>query len=341
VPSFISSSEAKAGAGLRRASGAGAFGAGLVAAFLVLTAVHESMLRHAGHLPAMVDDEPLWCVERRKVESLGPRDVLLLGASRMQTDIDEATMTRAMPGRRVVNLAISSGGTSLPVFHDIVDNTTFAGTLVIDETERTMASDGIEQSFVDAYRHSFSFDRLLNRQADTWLQQRLVCLGPGESCTEFWPRLIARRRPSPPQPTVTSAHRFTRSDYTLADPVLLEQIRRGRLSGGAMPEETPRTTDAVVSRWLDLVNRFRSRGGQIIFVRLPVSEDRWTIEDAGGTATRTWQAIMKRLEVPSILCNSEDDDLRVAWRILDHSHLQASDTPRFTAWLCHRLQQVE
>jgi hypothetical protein len=324
-----------------RASAAFAFIAGLVTAWGVLTALHETILRRAGHVPAIVDDESLWCVARHTVDSLGPRDVLLLGASRMQTDIDEATMARALTGRRIVNLAISGGGTSLPVFRDIVDNTAFAGILVIDETEATMANDGIEQSFVDAYGHSFSFDRLLNRHADTWLQQRVVCLGPGQSCTEFWPRLAARRRPPSPHPTVTSPHRFTRSDYTLVDPLFLEQIRRGRLAGSTAPEDAPRIVAAAVSRWHDPIKRFRGRGGRVIFVRLPVSDERWRLEDADGTATRAWQAIMEQLDVPAIQCNGAETGLQEPWSILDHSHLQTSDTARFTAWLCDRLRQFE
>lgn len=320
---------------------AGAFITGLVVAFLALTAGHEFSLRRAGHGPAIVDDEPLWCVARRTVDSLGPRDVLLLGASRMQTDIDPVTMARALPGSRIVNLAISGGGTSLPVLRDIVDTTSFAGMVVIDETEATMAADGNEQVFVDAYRSSFSFDRLLNRQADTWLQERVVCLGPGRSCTEFWPRLAARRRPPSPPPAVTTAHRFTRSDYTLVDPSFLEAIRRTRLVGSAAPEEIPRIVEAAVSRWRDPVERFRSRGGRIVFVRLPVSEERWRLDDAGGAATRSWKAIMDRLDVPSIQCNGADGAVGEPWSILDHSHLQAADTGRFTAWLCERLRRLD
>jgi hypothetical protein len=259
----------------------------------------------------------------------------------MQTDIDRATMCRALPGSRIVNLAISGGGTSLPVFRDIVDTTSFAGTIVIDETEKTMIQDGNEQSFVDAYRHSFSFDRQLNRQFDTWLQQGLACLGPGLSCTEFWPRLVARRRPPSPRPAVTSADRFTRSDYTVVSPAFLEEIRQGRLAGSAAPEEIPRIIATAVSRWRDPVGRFRGRGGRIIFVRLPVSEERWRRDDAGETATRSWKAIMERLDVPSILCNGAKVDVGEPWSILDHSHLQASDTARFTAWLCEHLRRFD
>lgn len=317
-----------------------AFCTGIAVAFVLLTAIHETVLRRAGHVPAVVDDESLWCVARRQVAALGREDVLLLGASRMQTDIDEATLAALLPGRRIVNLAISGGGTSLPVFHDIVENTAFAGIVILDETESTMASDaGIEQGFVDAYTHTFTLDRLVNRDVDTWLQSRLVCLGPGETCTDLWPRLAARGRVPPPKPNVTSFARYTRADYSLIDPALLEEIRSSRLAPPPSTIALHDPADAAVSRWGDLVTAFRERGGRVVFVRLPVSHERWALDDSGAAASQAWSQIMSRLEVPSVLCNGPDAESIRDLRILDHSHINGDHTGRFTTWLVERVNR--
>lgn len=329
-------------AAIQTHSHAGAFLAGLMVSFLGLTSAHEAMLRVCGHEPAIVDDETLWCTVRRQVDTLSSDDVVLLGASRMQTDIDETKLVEAFPGRKFVNLAISGGGTSRPVFRDIVENTNFAGTAVLDETEYTMAGgDGDEQSYVAAYTDTFSFDKLVNRQVDTWLQTWLVSLGPGESCTELWPRILARRQVPPPKPTVTSATRYTRSDYSLVDPELLREIRRKRLPNPSSETDMPRTIDLAVDHWRDLIDAFRARGGRVVFVRLPVSQELWALEDAKGEASGAWRQIMQRLGVPSILCNGAEADSLGDLRILDHSHVDLAETKRFTAWLCQRLYVIE
>jgi hypothetical protein len=323
-------------------TGLAGFCAGMAFSCISLTALHEAVLRRAGHVPAIVDDEALWCVARRQVATLGNDDVLLLGASRMQTDIDEATMTEALSGRRIINLAVSGGGTSLPVLWDIIRNTRFAGLIIVDETEDTMATDFVrEQLFVDTFAHTFTLDALVNREIGTWLQSRLVCLGPGEACTAVWPRIAARGKIPRPKPNVTSASRYTRADYSLVDPALLAEIRRGRLRIPWPATEIPRVADAAVMRWSDPIRVFQARGGRVVFVRLPVSRELWEMEDLDAAASLAWQRIMQQLAVPSIICNGDPAASLGELRVMDHSHLDVSDTKRFTAWLCKRLCDIQ
>lgn len=317
---------------------AAAFLAGLAVSFLGLTAAHEAMLRVAGHEPGIVDDEALWCSVRRQVATLGPDDVVLLGASRMQTDLCERTIADCLPGRRILNLAISGGETSLPVFRDIVEHERFAGTMILDETEASLATDGSEQAYVDAYRHTFTLDRLINRGIETWLQKRLVCLAPEESCVAVWPRLAATGRVPPPKPTITSDTRYTRTDFSRIEPAFLDAIRRGKLPAPADPSRLAVLTDRAVTRWLAPLNAYRRRGGRVVFVRLPVSAECWSLENAGQAATTAWCGIMDRLTAPSIPCNASEGGMPEGMSILDSSHLDAADLDRFTRWLCDRLR---
>lgn len=319
-------------------SHAGAFLGGLMVSFLGLTGSHESLLRSCGHEPAIVDDEALWCAARRQVASLGPDDVVLLGASRMQTDIRESTLAECLPGRRFLNLAVSGGGTSLPVFRDIVAHERFAGTVILDETETTLATNGSQQACVDACRHAFTLDRRINRGIETWLQDRLVCLAPEESCVAVWPRLAATGRVPPPKPTITNAARHTRTRFSRIEAGLLTDIRRRNLPGPADPSRSAGLIDEAVARWLEPIDVYRRRGGRVVFVRLPVSTERWSLENTGAAAATAWRGIMDRLGVPSILCNASESGVAEGLSILDSSHVDAADSDRFTRRLCDRLR---
>ena len=55
---------------------------------VVGVSINESLLRIAGHRTSLVSDEDLWSLARSQVEKISSNGILLLGASRMQTNID-------------------------------------------------------------------------------------------------------------------------------------------------------------------------------------------------------------------------------------------------------------
>jgi len=306
-------------------------------AFLACTGFHEWVARRSGSVPNLVDDEALWSVNRMRVDRLGKDDVVLLGASRMQTDLDERALGAGLGGRTAINLAISGKQTSWPVFADIVRSTSFAGIVLLDETEDTLATGHDQQPFVDAYHRDFTLDRRCNRDIETWLQERLVCVGFGQSSTKLLLSLLGRGRPPARVYTVTDADRFTRSHFDWARPDLLASIRAGRLAPA--PEGAPapeRSVDEAVARWKPLLDAFRSRGGRPVFVRLPTGPERWRRDGADGRAARYWDAVMAALGVPSIHADRDAELSR--FDSPDASHIDARDVEAFTTALLARLE---
>lgn len=312
-----------------------------VTAFLTCTGLHEWGARRAGAVPNIVDDEAMWSVHRSRVDGLGTDDLVLLGASRMQTDLDLTTLAAGFSGRRIVNLAISGKQTSWPVFADIVRTTRFAGLLLIDETENSLVMGDDQQSFVDFYHSDFTFDRRCNRTIETWLQERLTCVGFGQSSTKLILSILARGRIPSIVYTVTDANRFTRSHFDWARPDILASIRRRRLVALPAPEDgasRQRAIDSAVERWKPLVDAFRERGGRVVFVRLPTGGQRWRRDNVDNRAARDWHEIMATLGVPSIHADLDAELGR--FESPDASHLDAGDLAAFTAELLPRLREL-
>jgi len=307
-----------------------------LAGLLACTATHEWLMRRAGREQSLVDDEALWATIRMEVPQLSGNDILLLGASRMQTDLNEAALRELLPDRRVLNLAISGKGSSLPVLQDIVDRTSFAGILIIDETVTSLEAGNDQQSFVDSFHRDFTFDRHVNRTIETWLQEQLVCLGFGQSSIRMWLTLLSRRRLPDPVYTVTGADRFTQSFFSRIRPELLAEIRRDRLVGQVPPPEEENSVAAAVARWKATLEAFRSRGGRAVFVCMPVGNERWKLNNSNGLAQSQWNQIMGALQVPALNCNTSAEAFP-SFETPDASHLDASDTDRFTRELMARL----
>lgn len=317
----------------------GVFAIVCLAAFCVCTCMHEWTARRAGAMPNLVDDESLWSIQRMKVDAMGPDDIVLLGASRMGTDLDKTTLAAGFPGRKIVNLAISGKQTSLPVFADMVRKSPFAGIVLIDETEYTLPRGDDQQSFVDSYRRDFTFDRRINRTIETWLQERLVCVGFGQSSTKLLLSLLVRRRVPARAYALLDADRFIRSHFDWIRPDLLADIRRKKMippSSTAGPEESRST---AIARWKPLVDAFRERGGRVVFIRLPVGAQRWQLENVDGRAASSWNDVMNGLDVPSIHCDLDEELGRV--ECPDASHLDAKDISAFTTALIRRLEMLQ
>ncbi|SFN86807.1 hypothetical protein SAMN04487989_105101 [Bizionia echini] len=92
----------------------------------------ELFWRSEGKMPDLDDDKNLWAVQRAKVNKLTKSDVLLMGSSRVLFDI-QLNEWESETGVRPIQLA-SAGASPLPIFHDIVNNTDFNGTVIVGVT---------------------------------------------------------------------------------------------------------------------------------------------------------------------------------------------------------------
>ena len=75
-------------------------------------AMMEAVLSLRGFRPTAVDDEPTWILQRHRASTLGPRALILVGASRIQIGIDIDAL-RDVTGLEPVQLAIDGSSFTL------------------------------------------------------------------------------------------------------------------------------------------------------------------------------------------------------------------------------------
>lgn len=302
--------------------------------------INETLLHAARHEPSVVSDADLFCEVYAQVQDLGQNDVVLLGASRMQTGFDLERFHQRFPGRKALLLAQSGRGTSYPVFKDIVENTNFRGIVLIDETESTLVSQAYDQQpFIDHCHTNFSLNRKLNRDINTWLQKHFAFLNPQSSSLRLWGNLIAQQELPEPFYTKTLPDRQQLVDYARAKPKALQTLYQSRIEDQKQslkrsflsPEEWLKQT----AYWHTVVKQFKARGGRVIFVRMPVSKERWKIERQKTPADRYWQKFITQLKVDSI--HFADYPELTSFELPDTSHLDMRDRPRFTQALLNHL----
>jgi hypothetical protein len=132
--------------------------------------------------------------------------------------------------------------------------------------------------------------------------------------------------------TKTIADRQQLTDYARADARALQELHDSRLKGSQESANQPTLPfDRWVAKtqtWQELVTKFQQRGGRAIFVRMPVSQDRWQFEQKMYPPARYWQPWMQMLNVGSIHF-ADYPDLST-FKLPDTSHLNLHDRSDFT-----------
>ncbi len=93
--------------------------------------------------------------------------------------------------------------------------------------------------------------------------------------------------------------------------------------------------DAFEGRFADtkaLVEKFRARGGKIVFVRFPMNGDLKTLEDRDTPRARIWDRLLKETAAPGIYF--EDFPELASFTCPEWSHLSAGDSVEFTKTTC-------
>jgi hypothetical protein len=302
--------------------------------------INEVLLRQAKHEPSITSNADLFCDVYSQVKELGSNDVILLGASRMQAGFDFKAFQQHFPNRKLILLAQSGKGTSYPVFEDIVKKTNFKGIAIIDETEQTLISQDYEQKrFVDHCHNSFSLNRQLNHRISAWLESKFVFLNPQSSSLRLWGNLITKFELPEPFYTNTLSDREQLTDYKRANVKLLKELHDSRLTGIKQQAKqsfiSPGKWLKRTEHWQPLVNNFHYRGGRIIFVRMPISQERWKFESQITPPERYWKKFVNKLNVTSVYFADYPDLSN--FKLPDTSHLDMRDKPIFTKVLLEKM----
>jgi len=303
---------------------------------LVGISANEYLLRCAGHRPSLVADPALWgATYGRFLETSTARSVVLLGASRMQANIDLDVVREQTDCDQVYQLALSGRGSARAIFEAIVRETDFVGTVILSETEATLVSDGLAQAGILRKSARAPLDSSLNRRIANSLQSRFVFLNPNSSSLRLWGNLLIEREWPEAVHVITHPDRSQDIDFSMRDVDRISNLRAETMRQGEAnqaPSVDPETwMKAALSNWQPSVETFTARGGTVVFVRFPVSSQRWQQEGRVWPVAEFWNPLMERLQVSTV--HFADYPNMSVFELPDSSHIDFKDKPKFTRQL--------
>jgi hypothetical protein len=319
----------------------------------------EYAVRRMGYEPWLDDDKHLWAEQRAKAGKAGPEDVVLTGSSRILFDIQLDEWEKET-GSRPIMLALP-GSSPLPVVKDIVENSKFAGTMIIGVTPPLYFSPPLEtpspwhramervthyhnRTYADRFGHwlsiplqyTFAFlrnedDRFYNDLDLSTLVKRIY--------------MKQRVQANPPFPCFGNVDRdrnMTMTDRTMTDTSYANMIKRvwgffGQNRPKATPEQVEQLRAAILGMSAGLIKQFEARGGKVIFVRCPSSGPFLGGENMAAPRATYWDELLKATECPGYYF--EDHEFMNKYTLPEWSHLSAPDARTFTIDLVREMKK--
>jgi hypothetical protein len=123
----------------------------VLVALLVAFAM-ETVLKSKGIQPTAVDDVGLWMRQRARASALGKHALILVGASRIQTDID-LDVARSMTNLEPVQLAIDASS-FFPILAGLAEDESVRGTVIVSYQDNALMTSG-QQNIAEKYEYSY------------------------------------------------------------------------------------------------------------------------------------------------------------------------------------------
>lgn len=330
----------------------------VVAIFIAVTA-WEVHCRSLGYEPTLNDTSDLWAGARRRVQ---PESLVIIGDSRAWFDVDLDEMERGL-GKRPIQLA-QAGSCCYPVLQDLVMDQHFHGTIICSivprlyfaapgappfETAQKAVQRYHGQTWAQRVSHELSVPLELSfaflKQDDLTLEGLLKELPiPNRPYAQVPPRL-------PPYFCSIDRERRARMVEQCAQPGRLQNRVKTGWAALFTPPPPPSYVPsdafianigkAIAARFADTtqaINKFRARGGKVVFVRFPVTGDLKKLEDEQTPRAKTWDPLIKQAAVPGIYF--DDFPELAGFTCPEWSHLSAGDSVEFTKRLVPHLRQA-
>jgi len=324
---------------------------------IAATVAWEFYCRSIGYGPTLNDNEDLWTSARRRVK---PESIVIIGDSRGWFDLDLDELQKGL-GKRPVQLAMG-GGCAYPVLADLANDENFHGTIICSLVPRLfVAPPGtppMERAEKAVRRsHTQTPAQRVSQYLAIPLEEHVAFLKQEELTLDD----LLKRLPIPNRPYALVSPRlppyFGTLDRERRSRMIEECARPGKLQSTIqqiwLPLFTPpppptyipkeefakKMGQAIEQRFHDVaaaVQKLRSRGGKIVFVRLPHSGGLKALEDRETPRAAVWDRVIKDTAAPGIYY--EDFPELAGFNCPEWSHLSAGDSVEFSKRLIPHLR---
>lgn len=330
----------------------------LLGALLILAAFVAAMevrLAARGFRPSVIDSEALWLQQRERASALGSHALILVGASRMQLDMDLHVLQRET-GLEPVQLAID-GSPFTPILAGLARDPTIRGTVLVEFEDNVVADPDLNDQ-VSGWETQYERQQHQHRVPDfamseayltDFLHGMLRSYADGTRPITALLQRILNPQPTPQYLTMLP-DRSMLADYSrISIPAIYygRAIRNLGETVNIAPDTTYAQLDAMLKKRIAalkpvddtayrrdsreiaaMADAIKAHGGRVIFIVFPRSGDVKDMDERRYPRKEFWDRFAAATTAPVL--NFEDVPALRGFTCPDGSHLDYRDRPRFT-----------
>lgn len=302
----------------------------VLAGVLLIMGTWEGYWRMQGFRPVIEDDRKLWHLIRSRVND--STQAVIIGASRIQLGFHPdvfAENTGIVP-----KILAIDGNAPFSVMKDLADDPQFKGTLFCSIHPRWIAESFPRKDRAAKWVRKYRSPTLLSRvelHLSLVLQETFVFRYPGLSLDKLKQRYEQRRWPPRPAYSILRRDRYREAHFTAENTpkIYASRVKRVREITAASTVLDSKAFIEQVKEIQSYADKIRSRGGQVIYIRMPSSGEVRTLEDRVWPRKRYWNRFVETISGTTI--HFEDHASLSGFICPDGSHLSVADAKRFTA----------
>ena len=335
--------------------------AGIIGLLFISLFLIEWHLRTLGWSPSVVDSPDLWVEQRKRASELKEKAIILVGASRMQLDMD-LDVFREESGLEPVQLAID-GTSYIPVLESLANDPSIQGTVLVSVNAYNMrkgTSEDASTQWVNYYQriHERGEEpyRIIHNKFLAQLDNNLVTRLEGAKAYTIISKL-AFKKPSSGNYLITRTDRSRDADYTKVTMPDFYAARLHRNFGSLVSQkfanyeqffaayenhissmEPVKNTDfkSQLNYLKDLTEKIESHGANVIFIRFPTGKLLWEADNKRYPQESFWNLIARK---HSASINFSHYSSLTHFVLPDGSHLDYRDKKEFTSSLLNIIKQ--
>lgn len=312
---------------------------------LLFLAVWEGLWRARGFKPELSDDADLWAWTRQRATEGGTTALVFIGSSRGQLDVNLQTVEQET-GIMPVQLSIN-GASPLPVLEDLAADPQFRGTIICDVEERHLfpQAPGHEDNAVRAPRryvrhfHDQNAFKRFEFALKQGIEQNTVFHLPQLTPLNVMQKWRHKRWPRHSYLGM-NADRSRPANYQMVDIVEHRKIRISYMTELYKRDAPPSVTKLrqSIAQMRPWIKAIRQRGGEVLFVHLPMSGNYWKTQEKLYPKNQYWDVFAR--EIGALALYFSDVPALKNFNCPDGSHLDKRDTERFTRALLKTLRPL-
>ncbi|MGE3317489.1 MAG: hypothetical protein AB7O26_20435 [Planctomycetaceae bacterium] len=315
----------------------------IVSAFVV--GAVEAFWRSRGHHPSVADSESLWGWHRERIcRERGGLGVVLIGSSRILTGFSTDAFRVRYPRVPIAQLGIPECS-PLEILDDLAADGRFRG-IVICELADAAFLDTVRrkyghQEYIDHSHRRTNRGEVLNLHCEAAVQQLFCIRTPQLALDQILYRGIERGSLPDPFPWTMQFDRRQKADYRGADAAQLRALTLGKMhhwfqqNVNAVP--TPRDWLQSAMRTQEGVRRIQDRGGLVVFVRFPSTDETWELENRHFPKEEYWDRFAEKTS--GVAIHFRDVPTLAKTECPDTSHIDYRDADGFTNRLMDEIQR--